>query len=228
MAALVRSDLFFAALKDTQRRLRDGFPTNLGLRVHRALSWLQRAEQAADDTDARFIFLWIAFNAAYAEDVPDGTGLSERSVFDGFFVRILDFDRDQKVYKAIWQKFAGPIRLLLDNRFVYQPFWNHHNGLDGYADWEDRFSRSKVRLHQALAAKDTRVVLTTVFDRLYVLRNQLIHGGAMWNSSVNRAQIRDGAEILGFLVPVFVSLMMDNPTAVWGAPHYPVVEDGTG
>ena len=50
-----------------------------------------------------------------------------------------------------------------------------------------------------------------VFDRLYVLRNQLVHGGATWNSSVNRAQVRDGAAILGFLLPVFVDLMMDNP-----------------
>ena len=38
----------------------------LSLRLHRALSWLNRAEQLADDPDSQFIFLWIAFNAAYA------------------------------------------------------------------------------------------------------------------------------------------------------------------
>ena len=212
------------ALKAKQRALRDGFHENLGLRIHRALSWLHRAEIAEGDPDARFIFLWIAFNAAYAEDVPDGHLVSERSFFDGFFFRILEFDHEQKIYNAIWMKFAGPIRLLLDNQYVFQPFWNHHNGIDGYEDWEERFTKSKARLHQAMIAKDTKLILSTVFDRLYVLRNQLIHGGATWGSSVNRAQIHDGGEILGFLVPIFINLMMDNPKAIWGAPHYPVVE----
>lgn len=43
---------------------------NLTLRVHRALIWLSRAEQA-DDVDGRFIFLWIAFNSAYATDIDE-------------------------------------------------------------------------------------------------------------------------------------------------------------
>lgn len=54
-------------LKARQRAERDSYPENLSLRVHRALSWLDRAEQD-DDPDSRFIFLWIAFNAAYATD----------------------------------------------------------------------------------------------------------------------------------------------------------------
>ena len=216
--------LSFATLKDKQRQLRDGFPINLGLRVHRSLSWLQRAEQVSDDPDAAFIFLWIAFNAAYAEDAPDAAIYSERSVFDGFFARILSFDTDQLIYKAIWRKFSGSIRLLIDNRFVFQPFWNRHNGLTGFDDWEERFNKSRKRLHEALASNDTKLILTTVFDRLYVLRNQVVHGGATWNSSVNRAQIKDGAEILAFLIPIFIDLMMDNPEMVWGAPHYPVIE----
>jgi hypothetical protein len=36
--------------------------------------------------------------------------------------------------------------------------------------------------------------------------------------------VRDGAAILGFLMPVFVDLMMDNPQEDWGRPFYPVVE----
>ena len=65
--------------------------------------------------------------------------------------------------------------------------------------------------------------LSFVFDRLYVLRNQLVHGGSTWNSAVNRDQVRDGAVILGFLMPVFVDIMMDHPDEDWGKPFYPVV-----
>lgn len=56
-----------ATLKAKQRAIRDGFPETMGLRVHRAISWVGRAEDCGDDHDARFIFLWIAFNAAYAD-----------------------------------------------------------------------------------------------------------------------------------------------------------------
>ena len=77
---------------------------------------------------------------------------------------------------------------------------------------------------QALKDSDTARVLSFVYDRLYVLRNQLVHGGSTWNSSINRAQVRDGAAILGFLLPVFVDIMMDNPTENWGRPFYPVID----
>ena len=72
--------------------------------------------------------------------------------------------------------------------------------------------------------RDTVRVLRLVFDRLYVLRNQIVHGGATWNSQVNRDQVRDGAAILAFLMPVFVDVMMDHPHEDWGRSFYPVVE----
>ena len=71
---------------------------------------------------------------------------------------------------------------------------------------------------------NTRMVLAVIFDRLYVLRNQLMHGSATWNSSVNRDQVRDSASILGQLVPAIISIMLDSSSEVWGDPRYPVVD----
>lgn len=212
-------------LKSKQRKIREDFPENLGLRVHRALSWLQRAEMADDDFDAAFIFYWIAFNAAYAEDLQELLPTGERRAFDLYFEKILSFDEEQIIYDAIWHSFSDSIRLLLDNKFVFHPFWSHHNQTPGYGDWDDRFSKSKKVIQIALRDRDTKVILTTLFDRLYVLRNQLVHGGATWNSSVNRPQVKDGARILAFLVPLFIDLMMDNPQLIWEIPHYPVVSE---
>jgi hypothetical protein len=214
----------FDDLKAKQRRLRDGFPEPLGLRVHRAISWLGRAEQESDDLDAAFIFYWIAFNAAYAAEAPASVAGSERSNFAAFFEKLIALDATNRIYGEIWTRFPDSIRVLLDNKFVFQPFWSHQNGVEGYADWEDRFARGRDVLHKALARKDTKLILSTLFDRLYVLRNQLLHGGATWNSSVNRGQVRDGTRILASLVPIFIDLMLDNPGLDWGVPYYPVVE----
>ena len=128
------------------------------------------------------------------------------------------------MYDAIWNNFSGPIRVLLHNRFVFNPFWQHHNGIDGYEDWEERLRTSERRFARALRARNTVEVLSLVFDRLYVLRSQLVHGGATWNSRVNQDQVRDGAAILAFLMPVFVDVMMNNRGEDWRRPFYPVVE----
>ena len=53
-------DLDHQSLKTRHRAERDDHPENLRIRVHRALSWLQRAEMC-DDPDGRFIFLWIGY-----------------------------------------------------------------------------------------------------------------------------------------------------------------------
>ena len=214
-----------ATLKSKQRALRADFPETMGLRVHRSISWVGRAEQADDDRDAAFLFLWIAFNAAYADEGElAGIAIGERSAFKGFFAKVVALDADQRIYNAIWQQFSGPIRNLMQNRYVFNPFWQFHNGNDAFDDWEERFNASARNFAQAVQSTDTTRVLKLVFDRLYILRNQLIHGGATWNSAVNRSQVSDSAAILGFLMPVIIDIMMDNPDEDWGQPFYPVVD----
>ena len=126
------------ALKEKQRSLREGFQTPLALRVHRALSWLRRAEAEDQEHDVRFILLWIGFNAAYAGDVAASASSSapegERGLFQSFFSTLVKFDGRHRVYDAVWQRFSQEIRLLLDNRYVYHPFWQHQNGVPGYQD----------------------------------------------------------------------------------------------
>ena len=212
------------SLKARQRLIREGFPTSLALRVHRALSWLHRAELETDDGDARFIFLWIAFNAAYANEVQDRQTFTERKLFLGFLNRLIESDEKRLLYHLVWNEFSGPIRLMIDNQYVFQPFWDHHNGQLAEQEWRDAFERSRASASRALGRMDTTRLLAVMFDRLYVLRNQLLHGGATWNSKVNRGQIAQGATIMGLIVPAVIHLMMENPQQLWGDPCYPVIE----
>lgn len=216
--------LSFEPLKAKQRAIRGGFPSDLGLRVHRALSWLNRAEMAGDDQDAAFIFYWIAFNAAYAKGIEEAPRTADWKAFTEFFSRITEQDRSHRIYDAIWQRFPRSIRLLLDNRYVLWAFWKHQNQEFGYENWEERFEADNLKIVKARASHDTLTILSTLFGRLYVLRNQLVHGGATWNSKVNRDQVCDGVTILAFLLPLFIDLMMDNPEIEWGPPYYPVIE----
>jgi hypothetical protein len=212
-----------ASLKKRQRDERDTFPANLALRVHRALSWLERAERC-EDVDARYIFLWIAFNAAYANEIGSQERSSEQKVFGRFLRKLVALDQGDALYELIWTEFPKSIRLLLDNQFVYQPFWDYHNSRLEEAQWKSLFRNARAAANRALAKQNTAVVLGIVLSRMYTLRNQLMHGGATWNSSVNRDQLRDCSAFLGKLVPFIIQLMMDNPDTLWGDACYPVVE----
>lgn len=217
---------YFERLKARQRSERSKYRPAFGLRIHRAISWVGRAEAAFQegDSDAAFVFYWIAFNAAYAGEISEDEGAapSARSEFSGYFTKLLAVDTSKTIYSAIWQHFSGPIRVLLENKYVFSPFWSAQRSADRES-WTESFDRASSRARKALAANDTQYILEVVFDRLYVLRNQIVHGGSTWNSEVNRSQVRDGVSILKFLVPAFVDLMMDRPDDDWGTPFYPVV-----
>lgn len=208
-------------LKDRHRLIREMHPEDLRVRVHRALSWLERAEQEVDDDDARFIFLWIALNAAYAREF--GFEQSEREQTRQFFQRLLACDTKGRLQGVVFQQFTGPIRTLIENKFVFEPFWKALREHDGSGAWEQKFATARSLAMKALLERQTDLVLSIVTDRLHVLRNQLVHGGATWNSGTNRAQVRDASAILAVLMPEVLALMMEHPELELETVAYPVV-----
>lgn len=191
------------------------------IRLHRAISWLARAERETDDPDARFIFQWIAFNAAYARQF--GTDAPERERFSRFLRQLVAHDQVGQLKASVFGQFSGPIRVLIDNPYVFEPFWVALRDHDASEQWNTRFESAKRAALTSVMTGQTGQVLGIVFDRLYVLRNQLLHGGATWNSKVNRQQIRDGAQLMGTLLPVILAILIDQPELDTGEILYPVV-----
>lgn len=215
-----------ASLKARHRAVRDapGYSQALSLRAHRALSWLNRAEQEEGDADARFIFLWISFNAAYGQEIEDRSAYPEAFVLKEFLRRLVNADQERLIYELVWTEFPRSIRLLLDNQYVFREFWEFQNGRLPEEAWKRKFDASKAAAHRALASVDTLTVLAVLLDRLYVLRNQLLHGSATWQGSANRQQVQDGAAIMGLLVPTIIHLMLGMGDQLWGDACYPVVD----
>ena len=209
-------------LKERHRATRQSMSAGLNTRIHRALSWLHRAEQC-EDSDGQFVFLWIAFNAAYAQDIPQHLRLSEQDSFREFLLKLHLLDKGKLLDDLTWREFSGPIRVLLDNPYVFESFWEFHRGNLTEIQWKERLAKGKKTAAILLAKGNTPELLRLVFHRIYTLRNQLMHGGATWNSQVNRAQLRDGCAILGALVPTILDILLeatgfdDDPIA------YPVI-----
>lgn len=189
-------------------------------RMRRAIRWLYRAVRELDrkDADVAFLLYWIAFNAAYADAVSwKSTTTKER--IDRYFETLADLDENNEIDRALREKFSGPVRVLLQDQYCFDPFWNNlETGTD--EDWESRLHGANKAALAHLAKGDSKTVLSILFERIYTLRNQMLHGGASWNSDANRDAVETATRIMAFLIPIFIDIMLDNPEADWGLPHY--------
>ena len=223
----------YADLKIKFENQKLNFPEEFKLKVYRAISWIKAAESSIDH-DSKFLFYWIAFNAAYGGEITQNRFMtnegkqnirSEKRVFEEFLKQIIGLDKENNLYTQIWENFSGAFKRLLDNKFVFAPFWEFDQQKISEGHWLAKFESSKKAALAALANQDTLTVLNIIFQRLYVLRNQIIHGNSTWQSSLNRDQVKDGVAILSTIVPVIINLMMDNPELKWAEPLYPPVRD---
>ena len=207
------------SLKVELRESREAMTSDHAVRLHRALSWLLAAEKySASDDDISFVNLWISFNACYAIGNKDDR---ERDRFTDFTKKIVLLDKEEAIYQCIWNNYSSFVRLLINNHYVFGPFW--HSQKAGNSDWEKKFSHSKKIATHSLANSNVPVLLSIILDRLYILRNQIIHGGSTHNSKVNRDQVINGKKMLLELMPIFIKLMMMSEDD-WGEVEFPVID----
>lgn len=216
-----QSQVQAALLKEKLRQA--GLEEELRTRLHRAISWLLCAESQADEPDIQFLSLWISFNSCYAIELTEAESRSEREKFKQFISTLVRHDEGGKIFSLLWNKFGGPVRLLIDNHYIFKPFWDFQRG--EIPEWESVFERYNTEAMNCLSANKVDGLLHIILDRLYVLRNQIFHGGATFRSQVNRQQVKDGNAILSMLMPILISIIMDHPEEDWGRLMYPVVRD---
>ncbi len=203
-------------------------------RLRRSTSWLKRAG-SEKDIDTRCILLWVAFNAAYAIDRNAarqewGTNPKEWELQKRYLEKLTRLDA-RRIHGTIAENLWNAVVRIMNNEYVYSGFWESLTKEDfDWSRWDgkpqfDYERRETVRRLRTARIDNTLYVLDRVFSRLTVLRNQLVHGCATQEGTLNRRQINDGAEILEVLVPVFVGIMAEHPEEGWGKISFPVRKD---
>ena len=193
----------------------------LRTRLHRAISWLNCSELQQAEPDLHFLSLWISFNACYAIELTEADARPEREKFKRFISALIQHDTEGRFFSLLWKTFPGPVRMLIDNPYIFRPFWNFQRG--EAQEWEESFRKSNEDALRYLSGNKVDELLHIILDRLYVLRNQLMHGGATFRSQVNRNQVKDGISILSMLLPVIIDIIMEHPEEDWGRLLYPVI-----
>ena len=193
------------------------------LRIHRALSWLKASLEYQSDLDICFINLWISFSSLL-KTASAGQTLQDFSAF------IIKQDEEQKIYQFLFEEYANKISVLIKNPFVYPVFWQAlqaeqtEQGTDfSNMSWRKSFEQESVAALNALSRRNSAELLDIVLSRLAVLQQQILDGGATWQSRVNRKQLKDAVELLLQLTPLLVDVMI-RAEEDWQAVAYPVVD----
>lgn len=201
-------------------------------RLHRSLSWLKAAGEQLEskNIDQAFINLWISFSACFY--------IEGEEPIAPFIEKLVSFDDKQRIYTCLWNEYSQSVKALIKNPYVFAEFWKaqrlmseqlNDDGLAGGssddidAAWRASFNQSSVEALNYLSRKKVAPLFSIVLDRLYVLRNQVLQGGATFQSQVNREQVEDGVALLSNIMPIIVRIMLSSSDEDWGDIAYPVI-----
>lgn len=190
-------------------------PTSI--RIHRACSWLQRAENNSDDLDGTLISQWIAFNALYGQwDSAKRQTLPDRESWRGFLDRILKLDSSQQLVSVL-QEHKPLVMSLLEDRYLSNYFWREPSRRRAGPDKGIAYRAGAWYIEGRWT-----MILDEVLDRVYLVRCQLVHGAATDGGRLNRTALKRCSMMLGRLLPAVVTVIADHGADEdWGELCYP-------
>ncbi len=191
-------------------------------RFHRACSWIDRIEkqELTADLDMQLVSLWIAFNALYGQwDEERREPKGERESWRKFIDRIAAIDRQGQLIDALEQH-KRLVVALCEDPFISGNFWNNSN-----YDRRRQPKKKVFKVREWYREKRWAMVLDEVFERIYLMRCQLVHGAATYGSKLNRKSLKHCVMMLRQLLPVVMLVLVDDGVDEdWGALCYPPVE----
>lgn len=207
---------FKAVCRATENRFQ-----NFQIRVHRSLSWLERALELDDEQqpDGRLLYAWIALNALYSSwDQAAGHAVGDADSRRAFAPMLIGIDKAGLLTEQI-KSLEPDILWLLENKFLDPHFWTaptktknvpgrYHRGIRLYRDecWGS--------------------ILEYALERIAVLRGQIAHGAATRGSRLNRPSLQRCRKVLEALLPVVLQLIIEHRADDnWPPLCYPPIDE---
>lgn len=191
---------FKAVSKATDNRFQ-----NFQIRVHRSLSWFERALELDPQTqpDGRLLYAWIAFSSLYGTwDSAAGYPLRDSECRKAFVDMLFGIDRAGLLGERI-AALEPDVLWLLENKFLDPRFWKDPEKPGNI--------RAKYHLAQRLYGEGRwGEIAEHTLDRIAVLRGQIVHGAATRGSSLNRESLNRCRAVLEALLPVVLQLIIEH------------------
>lgn len=213
MATATKLRSHFRTIPNEDRKANQSF----SIRVWRSLSWLERAEGFVPaDTEGRFISCWIALNALYGRLDDQHRPWADRDALKTFITHIWHLDARAELRQILGHRQTAVLNLIEDPYLTIQ-FWENQSA--------PAIRQAKKDAKDAILAfqKPNRLpVLRLIFERLYVMRNQVFHGASTKGGKLNRRALQASATVLMDLLPAMLEIMIEYGICEdWGRVCYP-------
>lgn len=196
------------------------------LRMHRAFSWLQRANQfeMPEHADSRLVFSWITLNTLYAKwDSDLSNRESEWSVREAFLKKMIRQDAIGHIQKVLLENRKQCDRLLSEEHLIHS-YWG--NPTEDAAR-KARMKPRKIGKHYHAPDEIIKVLLPLI-RCISMLRSQLVHGMATYGSSANRSVVEAGAVVMFNLAMALLELITQEglweDDETWQPVPYPPMQ----
>ena len=213
--------------------------------IYESIENNSKMDMTVELTEERFLCLWLSFNAAYGNDdfIFKFGRPNEQEQIDNLFKKILGFckndDASMRHLLCAINKCRKEIFKLAETPFLYQQFWRAEQNFnpEKYHAWvsagkgkKHHKTKSEIERRTALLSLanrgDASYVLNETFERLRILRNQVIHGSSEYAEKYNRCSLAPGIAVLRACLPEILRIML---TAMkqkrdddrWGRVAYP-------
>ena len=231
------------------QNLRKGYEKDNHRRLERMRQWLACANKAADDTSAatkgtapekdkdaktdagavRFIFYWIAFEAAF-ETQKESSGKQLMKRFIKRAVKIDGNENKSKFNKLLdrnGEVYQNSVELL-SLRVTHEGFWKKPSEPKNREKWtHEKWERLFNQEMEKFPAQDKSDQLCVIFNRIRVVRHQIFHGASSMKNSKGQQQVAAGLNILSIVIPAFYDLIDRTKGKIdWKPVPYPRVKKG--
>ena len=203
--------------KERLNGLDQGHPTNV--RFHRACSWIQQSELVSPDSDLDLKLLgqWIAFNSLYGQwDDNQQEPVGDTVCWRRFLDRMLTLDESQFLIDVLMDN-KRLVMKIFDDEFLSRFFWQEPT--------DKRAKQSKKTKFDArtwYVQGDWTMIMDRLIERIYLLRCQLVHGAATYNSSLNRTATKHCSMMMDHLLRAFLLVWINHGADEdWGSMCYP-------
>jgi hypothetical protein len=173
--------------------------------------WLSEASNDGVERTSKFLYYWIAFDSLMDDCISlDKKTACFRTRLKEFLKHVTDIDTNGYLEASLWKSYSNTIRILLDSRYTFKPYWDYQNGKISKEKWVLALKRNNRIALRALEHRDIATLIFVIFERIYTLRNQLLHGSFCPNDICIHSDMRGATLMMSELMPVFLELLGSN------------------
>lgn len=162
------------------------------IRIHRAFTWLERAERCRDqELDDRVLAQWAGLSALFARwDSERAQPLTQRAALNAFVKQIFATDQDGIIAATLERE-----RLLVSNMFTDRYLAKHVESVD---------------LKGLIARRRWDRVLAHLLERCALVHAQLAQGGSTYGSRENRTVLKRTSMTLDALALAVIQVVINH------------------